>query len=113
MRILAFADIAGPTTVLRGKLPSAAIPTPALIIRLRVRCPSIIASFFIGFLHAFPIGVDGITLPNLAPPTARLWEVFPNVEELVAQVKATAPRALTVAQRKSLFLDPEPPAWCI
>jgi len=45
--------------------------------------------------------------------TARLWEIFSNVEEFVTQAKAAAPRALTVAQRKSFFLDPEPPAWCI
>jgi WD40 domain-containing protein len=45
--------------------------------------------------------------------TARLWEIFSNVEEFVTQAKAAAPRALTVEQRKSFFLDPEPPAWCI
>jgi WD40 repeat protein len=45
--------------------------------------------------------------------TARLWEVFANVQEFVTQAKATAPRALTVAQRSSLFLDSEPLDWHI
>ena len=31
----------------------------------------------------------------------------------MARAKAAAPRAMTVAQRQSFSLDPEPPAWCI
>src|SRR5262249_26143286 len=45
--------------------------------------------------------------------TPRLWDVVPNIEEFVARAKAAAPRALTVAQRRLFFLDPEPPAWHI
>ena len=40
-------------------------------------------------------------------------ELSKVVEEFVARAKATVPRALTVAQRRAFFLDPEPPAWCI
>jgi len=45
--------------------------------------------------------------------TARLWQIFPNTQEFVSEAKEAAPRCLTVAQRRSFFLDPEPPAWCI
>jgi hypothetical protein len=45
--------------------------------------------------------------------TARIWEIFLNSEEFVARAKSVAPRALSVAQRTTFFLDPEPPAWCV
>jgi len=45
--------------------------------------------------------------------TARVWDIATNTGEFVMQAKAAAPRCLTVAQRRSFFLDPEPPAWCI
>jgi hypothetical protein len=32
---------------------------------------------------------------------------------LVEHAKAAVPRCLTVAQRKAVFMPPEPPAWCI
>jgi hypothetical protein len=39
--------------------------------------------------------------------------IFLNSEEFVAHAKSVAPRALSVAQRTTFFLDPEPPAWCV
>jgi hypothetical protein len=45
--------------------------------------------------------------------TARLWEVFATTQKLVSAAKAAIPRCLTVEQRTTLFLLPEPPAWCI
>jgi len=52
-------------------------------------------------------------ITSSADNTARLWDIFQNVEELIAQAKSAAPRCLTLAQRRSFFLDPEPPAWYI
>ena len=45
--------------------------------------------------------------------TAQVWRIFSNTEELVAHAKAAVPRCLTPVQRKSFFLPPEPPLWCI
>jgi WD40 repeat protein len=44
--------------------------------------------------------------------TVRLWDVFPNTQALVSAAKAAIPRCLTPAQRKAVFLPPEPPDWC-
>jgi hypothetical protein len=44
---------------------------------------------------------------------ARLWDVFPNAQELIAAATAAVPLCLTVEQRKSFFLTAEPPSWCI
>jgi len=41
--------------------------------------------------------------------TAQIWEISLNIEEFVAHAKSVAPRALSVAQRTTFFLDPEPP----
>jgi WD40 repeat protein/tetratricopeptide (TPR) repeat protein len=45
--------------------------------------------------------------------TARIWNIFANAQELVSAAQAVVPRCLTTAQRKPLFLPPEPPEWCI
>jgi WD40 repeat protein len=45
--------------------------------------------------------------------TARVWDVFPDTQTLVSHAKAGIPRCLTPAQRKTFFLPPEPPVWCI
>ena len=45
--------------------------------------------------------------------TARLWKIFADTQELVSHAKAGAPRCLTIAQRNTFFLPPEPPRWCI
>jgi WD domain, G-beta repeat len=45
--------------------------------------------------------------------TARVWDVFPDTQAFVSAAKAAVPRGLTLAQRKAVFLPPEPPAWCI
>jgi hypothetical protein len=45
--------------------------------------------------------------------TAGIWDTFPDTQGLVSQAKADIPLCLTLAQRKTFFLPPEPPAWCI
>jgi WD40 repeat protein/energy-coupling factor transporter ATP-binding protein EcfA2 len=45
--------------------------------------------------------------------TARVWDVFESTERLVSRAKADIPRCLTLVQRKTFFLPPEPPTWCI
>jgi WD40 repeat protein len=60
--------------------------------------------------------------------TARLWDTsgltwqmlmsaisisFSKNDEIVTKAKTEVPRGLTASQRKSFFLDPEPPAWYI
>jgi hypothetical protein len=44
--------------------------------------------------------------------SARLWEAFPNPQDLIDLTKAEVPRCLTPEQRQRLFLAPEPPHWC-
>jgi hypothetical protein len=44
--------------------------------------------------------------------TARLWEAFPNPQELIDRMKTELPRCLTPEQRRAFFLDPAPPDWC-
>jgi hypothetical protein len=39
--------------------------------------------------------------------------MFANVEAFTTHAKTAEPRALTVTQRRSFFLNPEPPVWCI
>jgi WD40 repeat protein len=45
--------------------------------------------------------------------TARIWDVFPAVQDLIDSAKRAVPRCLTQARREGAFLDPAPPAWCI
>jgi hypothetical protein len=45
--------------------------------------------------------------------TARVWNVFPDLQALVTRAKSDVPRCLTPAQRETFFLRPEPPVWCI
>ncbi len=45
--------------------------------------------------------------------TARMWDAFPIVQQLIDRMKAEVPRCLTAEQRGRLFLAPEPPRWCI
>jgi hypothetical protein len=58
-----------------------------------------------------PDGKHIVTAPS--DKTARLWEVFTTTQELVSAAKLAVPRCLTAEQRKTFFLPPEPPAWCI
>jgi WD40 repeat protein len=44
---------------------------------------------------------------------ARIWRVFPTRQALVDRSKEVVPRCLTQDQRKKVFLDGQPPAWCI
>src|SRR5262249_50675130 len=48
-----------------------------------------------------------------ADHTARIWRVFPAWQSLVDRAKEVVPRCLTQGQRKKVFLDWPPPAWCI
>jgi WD40 repeat protein len=45
--------------------------------------------------------------------TARLWEAFPNPQELIDRAKAELPTCLTPEQRQTLFLTPTQPSWCM
>lgn len=45
--------------------------------------------------------------------TIRVWQLFPTTQALVNYAKRVVPRALTPEQRLQLFLDPDPPAWCV
>jgi hypothetical protein len=45
--------------------------------------------------------------------TARLWAVSPYTRASQAPAKAAVPRCLTLSQRYTFFLPPEPPAWCV
>ena len=45
--------------------------------------------------------------------TARIWDVFRMDGDLIDRAKQTIRRCLTGDQRKKVFLDPEPPYWCI
>ena len=44
--------------------------------------------------------------------TVRLWPVFSSAQALVEEVKASAPRCLTLTQRASFHLGTPPPRWC-
>jgi WD40 repeat protein len=43
----------------------------------------------------------------------RLWRIHADAQALVDEVKASAAHALTPAQRKTYFLPPAPPLWCV
>jgi WD40 repeat protein len=43
----------------------------------------------------------------------RIWPLFSNTQDLIDKAKQEIPRCLTLDQRESLYLDSEPPAWCI
>jgi hypothetical protein len=47
--------------------------------------------------------------------TARIWngDGFLDTQSLVSAAKAAVPRCLTPVRRKTFFLPPEPPSWCI
>ena len=44
---------------------------------------------------------------------AAVWQVFSNTSELIDDSRKIISRCLTREQRKSAFLDLEPPEWCI
>ena len=56
---------------------------------------------------------DGKRIVTAADDKARLWDIFANVQELMAHAKVRIPRCLTPAQRNAFFLPLEPPLWCI
>ena len=45
--------------------------------------------------------------------TARVWRVYRTTEELIDDAEQIIQRCLTPEQRQELFLDAEPPSWCI
>jgi WD40 repeat protein len=45
--------------------------------------------------------------------TAHIWRLFPSTEALIDHARKLVPRCLTKAQREKVFLDPDPPHWCI
>jgi hypothetical protein len=68
-----------------------------------------------GYVHSAAFSPDGkrILTTSSGEKTVRLWDISADTEELVRRAKVAIPRALTRAQRKTFFLAPEPPAWCI
>jgi WD40 repeat protein len=57
---------------------------------------------------------DGKRIVTTAPlDDARVWNISASTRDLVARMKNLVPRCLIRAERRSAFLDPEPPAWCI
>jgi WD40 repeat protein len=42
----------------------------------------------------------------------RTWSLYPGAAELLANIRASAPRCLTQAQRDTFHLSPSPPRWC-
>jgi WD40 repeat protein len=47
-----------------------------------------------------------------ADETARIWQAL-GPQQLVNHAKAVVPRCLTPAERRTFFLAPQPPRWCI
>ena len=66
-----------------------------------------------GAVWAVAFSPDGArVLTGSNDGTARLWPVFSSAQALVEEVKASAPRCLTLAQRESFHLGAPPPRWC-
>jgi WD40 repeat protein len=42
-----------------------------------------------------------------------LWRMPWSTQDYVDQVKTMLPRCLTQEERKNVYLDPDPPAWCV
>jgi hypothetical protein len=42
-----------------------------------------------------------------------MWDMYPDIEALVAQAKAGVPRCLTSEEREAFFLPVDPPDWYI
>jgi WD40 repeat protein/tetratricopeptide (TPR) repeat protein len=47
------------------------------------------------------------------PWRGRIWPVFADTAAMMEAAKSEAPRCLTGDQRAAVFLDRDPPAWCI
>jgi WD40 repeat protein len=45
--------------------------------------------------------------------TGAVWTMFWSTQAYLDQIKEVLPRCLTLRERRSDYLDPEPPAWCI
>jgi WD40 repeat protein/Tfp pilus assembly protein PilF len=69
-------------------------------------------SAVVQFLHA-AFSPDGTRILATSLFEARIWKIFKDDREFVARAKEVAPRCLSPAERKSMFLPPQPPLWCI
>jgi hypothetical protein len=61
-----------------------------------------------------PVGARVVTASS--DETARIWRVFSETATdhiAIDDARNIVPRCLTRARREQVFLDPEPPAWCI
>ena len=54
---------------------------------------------------------DGRTA--MSPKTGVMWRMLWNAQDYVDFAKENVPRCLTLEERREMYLDPEPPAWCI
>jgi WD40 repeat protein len=68
-----------------------------------------------GSAYSIDFSSDGTLLFSQYPGnnTVRIWRLFPDTQALIDQAKAAIPMCLRPADRQRLFLDPEPPRWCI
>ncbi|TDR88011.1 toll/interleukin-1 receptor domain-containing protein [Enterovirga rhinocerotis] len=56
---------------------------------------------------------DGQIATASSEGTVRLWSLAATVQAQVDGAKERMTRCLTPAQRRRVYLDPEPPAWCV
>ena len=57
------------------------------------------------------VSPDGRTAASTL--TGAVWRMLWTTQDYVDYSKEAVPRCLTPEERKTLYLDPEPPAWCI
>ena len=66
-----------------------------------------------GHAYGAAFSPDGRRVVTVGSGEARIWRVFASTQELIDEAKRITPRCLTQTDRAKVFLDPEPPAWCI
>lgn len=59
------------------------------------------------------LSADGTRIFATSPIDVWTWKIFKDDGEYIASAKAAAPRCLSLAERKSMFLSSQPPLWCI
>jgi WD40 repeat protein len=64
------------------------------------------------FINAAVFNPDQTQVATAATNIVRLWHIFPSTQSLIDYAKSSVPRCLTQEQRKTFFLDSDPPQWC-